>query len=170
VLREGDRETWREPAERRANAVIRLFGKSRSGVLAVTTAFSDQDKCRLFKACHTQGMEGVVMKHKHHAYHAGRNDDYAIKYKFVNTASVIVKGRHGDKNSIEIMLHDGRDLGSVTMIGKTIPPAGTVVEVKYLYVHDVGGKMIQPVFLRVRDDIEPEECTAEQLHIKGTAR
>jgi bifunctional non-homologous end joining protein LigD len=172
VLKHGDRMVNLSGAEHRAGYVQGMFGKSTSGILAIMTAITTAEKERLYETAHKNGMEGLVFKRRTKPYTAGRPNSGgdALKYKFLNTCSVIVKGRHGNKNSIDVMLHGGRDMGSVTMIGKSIPPPGTIVEIEYLYVHDVGGKLIQPVFIGVREDVPPEECTAEQLVVKGEER
>ena len=171
VLVDGALHLWREACEFRAGFVTTMFKRS-AAIVPTVTALTSPDKQALYDSIRRQGMEGLVFKLKQAPYSSGRphTNGPALKYKFLNTASVIVRGRHGSKNSIDVMLYDGRDLGSVTMIGKTIPPPGTVVELEYLYVHDVGGKLIQPVFLRVRDDVDPADCTADQLRVKGKER
>jgi bifunctional non-homologous end joining protein LigD len=171
VLVEGAIHFAHEACEFRVEFLNRMF-KNPTAILPSMSALTRRDKHALFEAIHSKGLEGVVFKDKRAPYTAGRphTGGPALKYKFMNTCSVIVAGQHGNKNSIDVMLHDGRDLGSVTMIGKNIPPAGAVVEVRYLYCHDVGGKLIQPVFLRVREDVAPEDCTADQLRVKGKER
>ena len=40
---------------------------------------------------------------------------------------------------------------------------GALVEVRYLYAFKQSGAIYQPVFLGEREDIEPAECTVNQL-------
>ena len=47
-----------------------------------------------------------------------------------------------------------------------IPPAGTIVEVRYLYAYP-GGRLYQPVYLGPRDDVPPVACSMSQLKIKA---
>lgn len=172
VLRLGDTDVWRQPASYRAGQVQVMWHEPGS-IIGATTAFTRDQKERLYQACYRQGLEGVVLKKKSTPYKAGRPSfgGNGLKVKFWNTASVISLGQHGSKSSFEMGLADGREMGTCTIPpGKQIPRAGVVCEIKYLYVHDVGRKFVQPVFLGVRDDIRPEECTADQLRVKGEPR
>jgi bifunctional non-homologous end joining protein LigD len=57
--------------------------------------------------------------------------------------------------------------GNVTIpTNQEIPNAGDVAEVRYLYAMPGTNALYQPVFLGVRDDIEPAECTIEQLKMR----
>lgn len=47
-----------------------------------------------------------------------------------------------------------------------MPPAGSVVEVRYLYAHP-GGALFQPVLMGRRDDITAAECKVGQLKYKA---
>jgi bifunctional non-homologous end joining protein LigD len=49
-----------------------------------------------------------------------------------------------------------------------LPPVGSVVEVRYLYAFRESGALYQPVYLGQRDDVDPEECTVDQLKWKAT--
>jgi bifunctional non-homologous end joining protein LigD len=76
---------------------------------------------------------------------------------------------NGNKRSVSLSLFDGEHpvgVGSVTIPpNQPIPPAGEIVEVRYLYAYP-GGCLYQPVFLGVRDDIAAEFCTLNQLKFK----
>ncbi len=47
-----------------------------------------------------------------------------------------------------------------------LPGIGQVVEVKYLYVAGLNGSHYQPVYLGVRDDIDPSSCTLGSQRLK----
>lgn len=57
-------------------------------------------------------------------------------------------------------------LGHCSALGKVMPKAGDVVELRYLYAHR-GGKIIQQNLLGIRDDVNPKECTTKQLKFKA---
>ena len=70
------------------------------------------------------------------------------------------------KRSVELGLDD-RPAGNVTIPpNHPIPGIGRVVEIRYLYVTGPGGSLYQPVYLGERDDVGPEECTAEAQRLK----
>lgn len=50
-----------------------------------------------------------------------------------------------------------------------LPKEGEIVEVHYLYCHPgAEGKLIQAKYFgKVRDDIQPAECTVSQLKVKA---
>jgi len=148
-----------------------LFGSSQSGIRVVETATDPDSKLALFARCKSEGREGVVLKYAIAPYTPGRPNSGgpALKYKFVATASVIVAA-HNVQSSFNMKLFDGTELGRCTIPpNKTAPPVGAVVEVRYLYAHR-SGSLSQSVFLAVREDIEPSECTIDQLKFKGEAK
>ena len=58
-------------------------------------------------------------------------------------------------------------VGNVTIPPRTqIPGAGQVVEIRYLHAYR-GGSLYQPVYLGVRTDIPPADCTVGQLKFKS---
>lgn len=148
-----------------------LFGQSQSGIRLVETATDPDSKLTMFGRIRAEGGEGVVLKQASAPYSPGRPNSGgpALKYKFVATASVIVAS-HNTQRSVNMRLHDGTQLGSVTIPpNKEVPPLNSVCEIRYLYAHR-GGSLSQPVFLAVRDDIEPSECTLDQLKFKGESQ
>ena len=79
--------------------------------------------------------------------------------------------RGEQKRSVKMYLCDGTEVGSVTIPpNKAIPPKGQIIEVRYLYRHDVGGDLVQAVYLGPRADVNKEDCTAAQLRVKGKAK
>ncbi|MCC6743190.1 MAG: WGR domain-containing protein, partial [Acidobacteria bacterium] len=116
--------------------------------------------------------EGVVFKHAASKSRPGRGGtdhrDTHVKLKFYATASFVV-ARQNDKRSVAIALGDDgvlRDVGNVTIPPSAeIPPAGSVIEVRYLYAYE-GGAVYQPVYLGVRDDVAQSECLMSQLKLR----
>lgn len=142
-----------------------------SGIHFVAATYGKLTKRRVFELIKEDGGEGVVFKRMDAPYVAGRPNSGGDqrKFKFVETASVIVTGLN-EKRSVQLSVMDaGRIVpaGNVTIpIGVTMPNIGDVVEVQYLYAFRESGSLYQPVFLGVRDDIEADECTRDQLKWK----
>jgi hypothetical protein len=84
----------------------------------------------------------------------------------VKTVDCIVTGvRVEGRDNCHVSLIDGDQLvevGSCAMLGKPPVVVGQVVEVRYLYA-DTNRRLVQPAFLRVRDDKPAVECTIDQL-------
>jgi len=128
-------------------------------------------KRRMFEMWKEEGQEGVVLKRLDAPYIPGRPNSGGdqFKFKFVETASVVVTAQNG-KRSVQMGLYDqGRmvSAGNVSIpVGQAIPEEGAIVEVRYLYAFPESGALFQPVYLGQRDDIEPSECTVSQLKFK----
>ncbi len=120
------------------------------------------------------GAEGVVFKQLSAPYTPGRPsaDGPQLKFKFVESASVIVR-KINEKRSVAIALFDNGRLvpaGNVAIpMNQPVPEKGQVIEVRYLYAMRESGALIQPRSLGVRDDITPEECTRHQLKFRSQA-
>lgn len=163
---------WKESAAARVRELDGLF-QDAPGIVTAVTAQTNAEKTKLFAAIHNEGMEGAVFKLKSAPYEAGRPNTGGVarKLKFVNTCTVIAGARRGSKRSVDMLLDDGQRIGSVTIPpNKEIPPIGALCEIRYLYRHDVGGDLVQAVYLGVRDDATRADCTVEQLVVKGEAR
>jgi bifunctional non-homologous end joining protein LigD len=133
------------------------------------------NKLEIFNRFKAEGKEGVVFKRFDASFTEGRPNTGGdmLKCKFVNTLSAIVSEGETGKNSFYYHVLDSRGnkipLGSCTVGVKTrIPVAGDVVEIRYLYGHR-GGCLNQPVFLDLRDDVDPCECVESQIKYKGEA-
>ncbi len=119
------------------------------------------------------GVEGVVFKHRDGIYtQEGRSRD-VVKYKFIQTADVVVTGSTRSRNeagreigSFEFAIPDDDGelvpLGACSAIGKPQVEVGNVIEVAFLYRDHTGG-LVQPRMTRVRHDKMPWECTADQF-------
>jgi bifunctional non-homologous end joining protein LigD len=132
------------------------------------SAVGTYQKSVLLEKLRKQRKEGVVFKDFSAPYTPGRpaSGGSQRKFKFTATASCIVNGSNGSKRSVTLsLLHGGArvGVGSVTIPpNQSIPSAGQVVEVRYLYAYP-GGSLYQSVYLGVRDDIDREDCRLDQL-------
>ena len=128
-------------------------------------------KCRELDRLQDERAEGVVFKRIDAPYSTGRPSSGGdqLKYKFVETASVIVSAINS-KRSVQIAVWSEGSLvpaGNVTIpVDQPIPQVGDIVEARYLYALLASGSLYQPVYLGVRDDITAEECTRSQLKFR----
>lgn len=146
--------------------LIDLFDLDPAVVQIVKHAVTTEDKRELRAAVAAGCGEGVVYKRLVGTYQSGRRDDNWIKVKLWKEADVVVTAVGvGGKDNIAFAIYNGCEvvtIGQCSTIGKPAVTVGDVVEVKYLYL-GAGGRLYQPELLRVRDDKEPHECTADQL-------
>jgi bifunctional non-homologous end joining protein LigD len=155
----------------RALATKFPIGKARTGIVRmIHTAYTEKEKREMLKALHSDGAEGAVFKQAAANYTAGRPNSGgpALKLKFKASCSVrvIAIGTKG-KASVDVALADGRQVASVSTIGRPVPPVGAVVEVEYLYAFRDGG-LVQPVYKSIRTDVGPDG--PERLQYKGEER
>jgi bifunctional non-homologous end joining protein LigD len=140
-------------------------------ITVVDTAIGNADKRKLLAELKARGAEGIVLKDRNSKYHPGRpaSGGSQLKYKFTKTCSCVVTKVNGAKRSVALELDDDGTavpVGNCTIpVGKAIPGAGDIVEIRYLYAYR-GGSLYQPVFLGVRDDIGIEGCALKQLQYK----
>ena len=105
----------------------------------------------------------MVFKRLDAPYREGRSND-ALKLKFTASASVIVAAVNKGVRSVQIKAVDDTPLGNVTIpVNKAIPRKGSIIEVALLVLVSAAAVCIQPVYLGVRKDIEPGDCTTAQL-------
>ena len=137
----------------------------------VCTISGKAAKRRIFEELKGDNAEGVVFKRIGAPYSPGRPNSGGdqLKYKFVETASVIVNAINA-KRSVAIAVWENGTLvpaGNVTVpADQLIPQVGDVVETRYLYAIGASGSLFQPVYLGVRDDIAAAECTRDQLKFR----
>lgn len=172
ILEWDSRDLRREPYSKRLAVLFDLLVSAKqSAITRAVTQFHPELKTQLFEQLRKDQAEGVVFKHKAAAYCAGRpaSGGTQLKYKFVETASVIVSAIN-TKRSVAISVCENARLipcGNVTIpADQPIPKIGDMAEVRYLYAMEGSGSLFQPVFLGVRDDIEKKECTREQLKFR----
>jgi bifunctional non-homologous end joining protein LigD len=138
----------------------------------VETAFTSQQKTRLWERLREEQREGIVFKRLDAPYTPGKPNSGGsqLKFKFVATVSAVV-ARVNARRSVEVSLFQGRSLvscGNVTIpANHQIPPVGAVVEVRYLYAYRDSLSLYQPVYLGPRDDVDPGECLVSQLKYKA---
>jgi ATP dependent DNA ligase-like protein len=169
VLQVGRDELWSASAEYRARYIRQMF-KGCPSIVPVVSAETTTEKERLYDFAWNNGVEGIIFRRKSATYVGGKVER-VLKVKFRKTLSVISTGQHEEKASVGIRLFSGRVMGSVKIPNGPLPKAGTVIEVECLYCGEgPEGRLVQPVFLGVRDDIAPDECTETQLQIKGEKR
>jgi bifunctional non-homologous end joining protein LigD len=99
--------------------------------------------------------EGVVFKHKYAPYTPGRpaTGGVALKCKFTATANVWAT-MWNVQRSVQIRAEGGEQVGNVTIpVNKEMPPIGSIIEVRYLYAIPGSNALYQPVYSRLRDDI-----------------
>jgi bifunctional non-homologous end joining protein LigD len=157
------------PYRDRRTALRELLGGCGSAIVAVPSADDADAKADRLAALRAAGAEGVVLKHLDAPYRAGRPNSGGtqLKFKFVETLSALVTAVNG-RRSVGLSLHGD---GGLTFVGNVtipanhdVPPSGAVVEVRYLYAAPA---LYQPVYLGVRDDVEPSECVVAQVKYKN---
>jgi bifunctional non-homologous end joining protein LigD len=109
--------------------------------------------------------EGYVLKALDAPFSAGRSTS-SLKFKFNQSATCEVI-RVNAQRSVAVGLRDEAgtmiDLGNVTVPpNEVLPPAGTLVEVRYLYRY-AGGKFEQPVYKGQRPDMTPADAVLSQV-------
>jgi bifunctional non-homologous end joining protein LigD len=138
----------------------------------VKTVFKTKQKTELWERLRGENREGIVFKRLDASYVPGKPNQGGpqLKFKFVATVSAIVV-KINIQRSVEVCLFQGRSLvscGNVTIPpNHQIPPVGAVVEVRYLYAYRDSLALHQPVYLGLRDDVDPGECVVSQLKFKA---
>ena len=143
-----------------------------SSVRIVKTAITTAEKRALYAELQSRKAEGIVLKRIDSPYIAGRPNSGGsqLKYKFVDSAQVIVQG-HNDKRSVQMaVVEEGggtSNVGSVTIPpNKPVPGVGSIIEVQYLYAFP-NGSLFQPVYLGERTDLTDADCNRDQLEYKS---
>lgn len=146
------------------------FGKA---IEIVKTAYTREEKLKLYNELKTANAEGIVFKLKSSKYVAGRPNSGGaqLKHKFYKEASFIVKDLTKGKRSVGLeLLNEGGErvfMGKCTIPpNKDLPAVGDVVEVRYLYAY-MGGAVFQPTYKDKRTDVDVEECLMSQIKYKA---
>jgi len=146
-----------------------LMGAQQNTIRWTDPWIDPQQKRRKFQELQSESAEGVVFKHKDSPYTAGRpaSGGAQLKYKFVETASVLVTAINGPRSiGIGFIDHPGTAGNVAIPSNHSVPKIGAVVEVRYLYAMPQSLALYQPVYLGERDDIEPSECLSGQLKFR----
>lgn len=144
-----------------------------SAVSVVVQWESSADKRTMLTRLYDEGVEGVVFKRRDGLYLHGIRSNEVVKYKFIQTADVVVLSSSRSRNEagrevgafvFAIPDDEGEliPLGACSAIGKPHVEVGDVIEVAYLYRDNTGG-LVQPRMTRVRKDKMPWECSDDQF-------
>ena len=156
----------------RYSGLLTLIPPNHPALRCVSTIIAPNDKAETYDQLRLANREGVVFKDMDAPFTAGRPNSGGsqLKFKFVETASLIVTGINA-KRSVTLGLYDGDRMvpaGNVTIPpNHAIPEMGDVVECRYLYAHKQSGSIYQPVYLGPRTDIPSSECGVDQLKFKA---
>jgi len=157
---------------RRLAALEKQFnGIENSSFEVAPTVFGTAMKKGFITGLKSANKEGVVFKKVDVPWNEGRPNSggSALKLKFWASCSCVVYGVNSDRRSVMVALGD-KPMGNVTIPpNHDVPAAGAVIEVKYLYINGAEGSLYQPVYLGVRKDIVPEECTPSSQNLKYKA-
>jgi bifunctional non-homologous end joining protein LigD len=149
-----------------------LASAEQSYVRLVETAFTTVQKIELWQRLRRENREGIVFKRLDAPYTPGKPNSAGpqLKLKFCATLSAVV-AKVNTRRSVEVRLLKGNGwipCGNVAIpANHDIPQVGAVVEVRYLYAHRESTALYQPVYLGLRDDVEPGECLVSQLKYKA---
>ena len=177
LLSVNDMDLRIQPYEIRYVHLTQHFRGASDVLLVCETAMTTKAKRDFVKKMHDANAEGFVCKSRNAVYAGGRAGQH-FKCKFVVTASFIVgpkpekKANDGHRSIAVYLLDDNRQrfMGSVGVPDRyRLPKEGEIVEVHYLYCHPgAEGKLIQAKYFgKVREDIQPAECTVSQLKVKA---
>jgi bifunctional non-homologous end joining protein LigD len=167
-----------EPYSHRLAKAINLFPWTDTPVRVVPTAFTKEEKRKMFNDLKHGGKEGIVFKRRDAAFQVGYTDTQ-FKCKFWKSLSARVRTlRPGGALSIECELFNGNawvSCGNVTVLKRGLIETlkvGDVVEIKYLYALKATGVLYQPSPCMTgetfkRDDVDAMECITRQLKYKA---
>lgn len=154
--------------ERLRHLNLLKFGKA---VTIVKTAYTKEEKWKLFNELKNNNKEGIVFKKVDSAYQEGSpatGGDH-LKYKFYKTATFIVANHTEGKRSVGLeLIEDDKKvfMGKVTIPpNHNVPDIGDIIECRYLYAYK-GGAIYQPTYLGVRKDMDSEDATLDQIVYK----
>jgi bifunctional non-homologous end joining protein LigD len=158
-----------EPFDKRYSALVALLAPGKPGDMpsfkVLAAAVGAQAKAARLAELEANRDEGGVFKHRLYPFTPGYTDT-SLKYKFNESSACVVLAQNRQR-SVQIGLYDAEGhmvtAGNVTIPPSAVVPAeGEVVEVEYLY-YNPGGAFEQPVFLRVRKDMEAAEAVLSQI-------
>ena len=141
-------------------------------VLTVPTFYGETKKRDAYADFRKANAEGVVFKLLSASYQPGRPNSGgpALKFKFYAETACIAQTSHRQRRSVALGLYDGEELVSVGHVtvppNRKIPQPGEIVQVRYLYALLPSRALFQPVYQWTRDDLEPMDCTVEDLKFK----
>ena len=172
LLEDGGRDIRGERYSHRLSTLLELIAAVPGAIRHVHTELGRELKRIAFEKLRRANAEGVVFKRLDAPCTPGRpaSGGTQFKYKFVETASVIIQAVNA-KRSVAIAVW-GKNAtlvacGNVTIpADQPIPQVGDMAEVRYLYAMPGSGSLYQPVYLGTRDDIMAAECSRDQLKFR----
>lgn len=172
VLDLNEQDLRSKPFEQRYRILSELLKASATSIQAIRLAplaITESDKRALFREVESRDGEGLVFRQLSGAYEGGKasSGGNIIKFKFVETATVIVAAYTVGKRSVEIEVYDKDrcrvSAGKVTIPANAeIPEIGSLIDVQYLYA-TLAGKLFQPVFDKPRTDLTEQAATILQF-------
>lgn len=158
---------------RLADNIMSTVPQERTWLLQI--ARNEKEKRSALRTLAKQNAEGVVVIDSEAPFKPGRAGQH-FKLKFVVTATVRVRAHSKEgKRSVEIELlgalgEGWLPFGSCSIPEKhgPLPNPGTLIECRYLYGHkgEMCGSLNQPVYLRVRNDLDESAATISQIKFK----
>jgi len=143
-----------------------VFGPS----IKLLQLYTGSEKRILYNMLRAKKKEGIVFKRLLASHTTGKGMDQ-FKCKFYGEISVIVvEGREGKASiGMELINAQGQRefVGYCTCVLNPLPPVGSIAEIKYLYMANVGGCLYQPSFKELRDDVDTNECLTSQIKYKA---
>jgi bifunctional non-homologous end joining protein LigD len=141
-----------------------------SPIVLVATAWTTEEKQRLWDSVMAANGEGLVFKRRDAHYPVGRpaSGGSQLKCKFWESCSAVVGGINTQRSVSLKLLSDGAwtDVGNCTIpVNHAVPAVGEVVEIRYLFANS-GGCLQEPTYLGVRKDVAADNCVLTQLKLK----
>jgi bifunctional non-homologous end joining protein LigD len=141
-------------------------------VTVVAAAITSKQKKALHGRLTGKRAEGMVFKRKDAVYRSGRVATQ-LKWKFLKSADVVVVGNAGNAYRMQVAhKRSWVDIGKVfagttnasrAQLDKQLKRGERpVCEVQYLYA-SADFQLVQPVFVRIRDDKDAADCGRDQL-------
>lgn len=176
VLEMGKKKCIRMPLEKRKKLLDLLKDQENFQTLS-----SVADGRKLMQFVKKKKLEGVMAKQKGSIYTPGQRSESWKKIKLSHTVDCVILGTNKGKRafgSLQLGLYDkkgilhhignagtgfsDRLMNDIIVLLATSPPNSLVCEVKYQEFNEL---LRAPVFLRFRNDMDPHECTLEQLKV-----
>lgn len=158
--------------ERAMDEVERFIADAATGfVVLVRTVKGEERKRSLMRQVEEAGGEGIVLRRIDGAYRpgeaSGADSAVVLKFKFVESATCIVKAANANQRSVRLCVLDAQggeiDVGNVAIpANKDVPADGAVVEVRYLYKFEAGS-LFQPFYLGLRTDQAREDAQLRKI-------
>lgn len=170
-LRGEDCKPWGFWRRQRTLERLQCFsGDPNNNLLRAVETYTGSAKGERFAQLRGDGAEGVVFRDEYSPYRVGR-DEHCLKYKFTESATLLVDGHEPGKRSVYLGSFDPSGkrvtMGKVTIPSNfPIPDTNAIVEVGYLYAYPGTHALAQPVYKGLRSDQTLESCVLSQLKYK----